>query len=50
MVSSFLVRVVEPPVADGRMAGEVHVVATGERVTFRSSEELLALLASVPGQ
>jgi hypothetical protein len=46
MLSSFLVRLLTDDLTDGQLAGEVQVVATGERVTVRSSEELIAVLVS----
>jgi len=49
---AFIVRFHEDTTADaarGRMRGVVDEVATGRRVTFRSSEELLAALAAALG-
>jgi hypothetical protein len=49
---TFIVRFHEDTTTDaarGRMRGVVDEVATGRRVTFRSSEELLTALAAALG-
>jgi hypothetical protein len=46
MTDSYLVRMVRDANAARRVVGEVEVVATGERVRFRDSDELLAIIAT----
>jgi hypothetical protein len=41
---SVLLRVVPAALADDRLAGEVEVVETGQRLVVRSAEELIAYL------
>lgn len=50
MTDSFLVRMVRSADAGKRVVGEVEVVATGERVRFRDSDELLAIIAAESAQ
>jgi len=40
-----VLRVLPGPAADGRLVGEAEVVATGERITIRAVEDLVALLS-----
>jgi hypothetical protein len=44
MVISFVVRLVGTAFEEGHIAGEVQTIATGERITFRTSDELIAAL------
>ena len=44
MLVSCVLRVLAEVLPEGRIAGEVQLVATGERFAIRDTEELLALL------
>lgn len=46
MTISVLLRVVPAALADDRLAGEVEVVETGQRLVVRNAEELVAYLRS----
>jgi hypothetical protein len=50
MTVSILVRLVSSVVSGRRVAGEVEVVATGERQIFRDADELLAILTAQSDQ
>ena len=43
---SFVLRLVDSALRDGRIAGQVEVVHSGQVVTVRSAEDLLACLFS----
>jgi hypothetical protein len=44
MTISVVLRLAEQALATGRLAGEVHLVASGERAEIRDAEELVAFL------
>jgi hypothetical protein len=44
MTISVVLRLADAALAAGRLAGEVELVATGEREVIRSAEELMAFL------
>lgn len=46
MLVSYVVRLVTEALEEGRVAGEVQSVTTGERQAVRDSEELIAVLLS----
>lgn len=41
VLTSFVLRLLDTEVADGRLAGEVESVVTGERATFNGPADLL---------
>lgn len=44
VLSSFVLRLAPEALADGRIAGRVEVVETGEAASLRSADELVAFL------
>ena len=44
MLVSYIIRLAPEALAEGRVAGEVQVVATGARHPVRNGEELVAML------
>jgi hypothetical protein len=50
MFVSYVLRVRPESLRDGRFAGEVEAVATGQRFAVRSADELLAFVLETAGE
>jgi hypothetical protein len=50
MFVSYVLRVRPESLKDGRFAGEVEAVATGQRFAVRSTDELLAFVLETAGE
>jgi hypothetical protein len=48
MTLSVLLRIARDALANGRLAGQVELVESGERTVVRDSEELIAFLRAAP--